>query len=178
MKFLKATWVRLIWTLMNYLRLLMEAGQRDVEPELIYDRQDLWLTYPATSPPWMTLRTHVELYDYKKLLMDDLGIDNRALDSFVDLVRTKPYGYNEACRVLHHLLKDHFEQTWSSSASRWVYKSCTLSQWRPSRTSRTGTMAPRMHTLQRASGAGQRRAVVARVPRVPLEPGAITSLRV
>ncbi len=62
--------------LMDYLRLLMEAGQRDLAPEPIYDRQELWLTYPDTNPPWMTLRTHVELYDYKKLLMDDLGIDN------------------------------------------------------------------------------------------------------
>ena len=113
--------------LLDYLRLLMEAGQRDVAPELIQDRQNLWLTYAPTNPPWMTLRTHVELYDYKKLLMDDLGIDNRALHSFVDLVRTKPYGYNEACKVLHHLLKDHFEKTWTKNASRWLHTSCTES---------------------------------------------------
>ena len=75
MKFLQATWGQTDVDPLEYLRLLMEAGQRDVEPELIYDRQELWLTYPDTNPPWMTLRTHVELYDYKKLLMEDLGID-------------------------------------------------------------------------------------------------------
>ena len=107
----------------EYIQALQMQAEYEIAPELLVDRQNLKHTRDLAS--WMTLKPNLELLDYKDILKDELCIDERALQSFVTLVRTKPYGYHEACRVLHHLLKDHLETEWSSSASKWVHTSCT-----------------------------------------------------
>ena len=106
----------------EYIQALQVQAEYEIAPELLVDRQNLKHTRDLAS--WMTLKPNHELLDYKDILKDELCIDERALQSFVTLVRTMPYGYHEACRVLHHLLKDHLETEWSSSASKWVHTSC------------------------------------------------------
>ncbi len=123
----------------------------------------------------MTLKPNLELLDYKDILKDELCIDERALQSFVTLVRTMPYGYHEACRVLHHLLKDHLETEWSSSASKWVHTSCTEAI-EAIKNPNDWTKGSSQAYPAKGKCPGRVRVEVARVQRVPLDPGATMSL--
>ena len=104
---------------LEYLACLHEHAEWAVPGELLVDRVNLWhihVTDLDQGPSWLTLQPNTELVNWKQILVDELGIDDRAIQSFVALVREGPLGYQEACRVLHHLLKENFESQWSRCA--------------------------------------------------------------
>ena len=80
-----------------------------VDPELLDDRQSLWTSEPKSFEdlePWMTLRASDNLQEYREVLEDDAGVDDRSASAWVNLLSKGPYGYAEGCRILFHLLKD------------------------------------------------------------------------
>ena len=93
----------------QWLVTLHKHAYNELPPELIEDRFDLWgLQHDdaRTGPRWLTLTADQDLRNYERILVDDLQLDRRALGPFVSLVRRGEHGYSEACRVLHHGLKD------------------------------------------------------------------------
>ena len=92
-----------------WLMALQHHACHSIDPELIEDRKDLWAQTwddPRDAPGWMTLTPDADLRNYEKILVKDLKLDPKALNPFVTLVRRGSLGYSEACRVLHHGLKD------------------------------------------------------------------------
>ena len=93
----------------TWLEALHKYASDNIDAELIDDRKDLWAQTrddARDGPDWMTLTPHAELRNYEKILVKDLQLDPKALEPFVVLVRRGEKGYSEACRVLHHGLKD------------------------------------------------------------------------
>ena len=92
-----------------WMKALHSHAFRAVDPENLDDRRDLWNQTWETiqdCPKWMTLTPQPDLRDYETLLVKDLQMGNQAIEPFITLARRGPLGYSEACRVLHHGLKD------------------------------------------------------------------------
>jgi len=102
--------------------------RQTVAPELIEDRLDLFvenLGRMNNPPAWTTLEPPKDLVCWKWLLEEHMRIEQWAVEPFIELVRGGRLGYQEACRILAHLVKDSDSgSTWSSSSSKWLYRCC------------------------------------------------------
>ena len=110
----------------------------NIDEELLEGREQLWSQEPVEGniPEHIylkgrTLEAHVYLHHWVQVVREDLGCDQDACQALVTLLKTNPkeapYGYNEACRILAHMLKDKQKQgdfhdpgTWS----KWMKKAC------------------------------------------------------
>ena len=101
-------------------------------PQHIDDRRSLWKQQgdlfggPRAHAMWLTLQPDQRLQCWQFLLENELQMDIRALQSFVELLNhpQQRLGYQECCRILAHLLKDTADGGWASSSSAWLNKSC------------------------------------------------------
>ena len=71
----------------------------------------------------MTLTPARDLRNWKDIIKE-MNVDDRAAVSFVTLVRTSNHGYQEACKILFHLLKDR-KGLEHKSASSWLHNACS-----------------------------------------------------
>jgi len=113
----------------QFIMFFRQHAEAYCDRELLDDRKDIWKNEMGSLedlPTWMTLKPDPELKIWKDILLDDLGVDPRALQPFVALVRRGHHGYQEGCRLLAHLLKDKdlSSQCYrtSSSASSWMHR--------------------------------------------------------
>ena len=107
----------------QYLQALQSHAERFVDAELLEDRQELWAAAPAHGPDvpgpvvpdYMYLQgqsreSHLRFQHWAQLVKQDLQCDDRSCGLFQELFSKNPpgapYGYNEANRVLAHMLKD------------------------------------------------------------------------
>eukprot|EP00972_Heterocapsa_arctica_P104310 15376275-Heterocapsa_arctica.AAC.1 len=80
-----------------------------LDVDKLEDRVSIWKAHPRdieAVPTWMTLEGTSNLKQWQRLLVNEMCIDEPATKAFVHLAQSGNYGYQEACRVLHHLLKD------------------------------------------------------------------------
>ena len=101
---------------------LIESPFHEEEKE---ERAEIWNSTSMTLEgvdPWMTLRPHQSLVDYRRIL-EEGGCDNESLRSFVGLVTSDYFGYMEGCRILAHFVKDS-EQGFRHGPSQWLHR-CT-----------------------------------------------------
>ena len=105
--------------------LLMKANLRETcAPELIdkhLDKLDELAKNFNEPRGWQTLRPSPDLVEYKSLVNNTLDINIETCKHLVQLLRTKPHGYNEGCRILHHRIKDSNGGIWRKCPSSWMY---------------------------------------------------------
>ena len=114
----------------DYLENLRHYSWNAVDPELLDDRQDIWLLDRKPVPEYWYLRgetqeAHMFYHGWVKVIMEDLKCDPRACQAFVKLFKTMPpgapHGFMEASRVLAHVLKDKMkpEESWKPGREDW-----------------------------------------------------------
>ena len=102
----------------EFLKALRTRAKNFVDPELLVDREKLWSEEPEgpdDAPEYMYLKgetnkSHEEFHRWVKVIKEDLGCDARSCREFQHLFSTNPpgapHGFQEANRVLAHILKD------------------------------------------------------------------------
>jgi len=116
----------------QFLMFFRQHARAFCDAELLDDRETIWQNEMGSLedlPTWMTLTPDKELKVWKDILLDDLGVDGRALQPFVALVRRGHHGNQEGCRILAHLLKDKDLSSQghrtSNNASSWMHRAAT-----------------------------------------------------
>ena len=93
-----------------------------VAAELIEDRLDLYnqnLGWCREAPPWMVLVPAPRLAHLRTFVDETLALDDRARQSFIELIDSGPSGAREANRILYHTLKDS-EGGWRKGPSQYI----------------------------------------------------------
>ena len=102
----------------TFVRNLRNYARDHVEPELLEDRMDIWRWMDPDAvemPKWFYLlarnpEAHAKFYGWYEVIKEDLECDEQARAQFVNLFLKNPadapFGFNEANRILAHILKD------------------------------------------------------------------------
>ena len=64
----------------------------------------------------------MNLWDWSRVMEGDLGFDQSAIEGLIALSTSDIKGYQEACRILHHAIKDSDRS--KEDPSRWLRFAC------------------------------------------------------
>ena len=105
---------------------LMESG--GISDEDLEDREHIWRQHreifeQTPRPDWMTLRPDARLQCWAEVSLEGMQVDPPIVGDLVELTQQGLLGYQEAFRILAHLVKDCEEGSWRSGPSGWMRSS-------------------------------------------------------